>query len=248
MARVFGLLGKKLSHSFSQSYFTEKFRIEGIDDCRYNLYELDQIEGLNGVLRKENNLRGLNVTIPYKQEIIPFLDEIDEKAEKIGAVNVVKIGNDRQFIGYNSDYYGFRSSLEEWIGESEMKQMKALVLGAGGASRAVCTVLQDLGIDCINVSRSNKAGTLLYSDLTSDLIASHRLIINTTPLGMHPNIDGKPDIPYESLTKEHFLHDLVYNPELTKFMQLGMEKGVHVKNGLEMLHKQAEKSWEIWNS
>jgi len=176
-------------------------------DCQYHLYEIDRIEDIHEVLKNEENLQGLNVTIPYKQEIIPFLDDLDENARKIGAVNVIKIKSNRRLIGYNSDYYGFISVLVEWIGKFDLKRMKALVLGTGGTSRAVCTALQDLGVEYNLVSRSNKGATWLYSDLTRDVISTHRLIINTTPLGMHPNVDGKPDIPYQLLTKIHFLFD-----------------------------------------
>ncbi len=244
--RQFGLIGKKLSHSFSKKYFTEKFAKENIKNCAYDLYELTHASELKRLVSKNKNLRGLNVTIPYKNDVIPLLDELDSRAKKIGAVNVIKITEDKKLIGYNSDYYGFKNSLEKWLGN---KSIKALVLGTGGASKAVKVALDDLEIPFIQVSRTATKTALDYTTLNSnrEIYKSHQLIINTTPLGMCPKVDTSPDLQYEWLTSNHYLYDLVYNPEETVFMKTGKGKGTQTKNGLEMLILQAEKSWEIWN-
>lgn len=245
--KLFGLIGFPLSHSFSRKYFTEKFVQEGIVDCDYQLFPIEDISLLPQLLQDHPNLQGLNVTIPYKQQVIPYLKHINESAEKIGAVNVIKIV-DGQLLGFNSDYYGFRESLLNFISGPE--GIKALVLGTGGAAKAVKVVLQDLGINYLSVSRKAHEKGLTYQELERkpEVIAKHQLIINTTPLGMSPAVDTAPPIDYSSLSGNHFLMDLVYNPETTLFMQKGAEVGARVKNGLEMLHLQAEKSWEIWNS
>lgn len=245
--KLFGLIGFPLSHSFSRKYFTEKFEREGITDCDYQLFPIENISSLPQLLKDHPNLQGLNVTIPYKQQVIPYLNQVNESAEKIGAVNVVKIV-DGQLFGFNSDYYGFRESLLNFIPGPD--DIKALVLGTGGASKAVNVVLQDLGINYLTISRKAHEKGLTYQELERmpEVISSHQLIINTTPLGMSPAVDTAPHIDYSSLSDNHFLLDLVYNPENTLFMQKGAEAGARVKNGLEMLHLQAEKSWEIWNS
>lgn len=242
--RQYGLIGKKLSHSFSKNFFTEKFTKEGLSDCQYGLFELSEIEEVTKLISNPD-LRGFNITIPYKQAIMPYLDQLDRSADKVGAVNVVKVEHDK-LIGYNSDYFGFKQSLEEWLPEDY--NLKALVLGTGGASKAIMASLKDLNIDFKSVSRKAKGDILSYDQLTPHYLREYKLIVNTTPLGMSPSTDTAPDIDYNSLGAEHYLYDLVYNPELTKFLSLGKAKGSKIKNGLEMLHLQAEKSWEIWNS
>ena len=247
--KAFGLIGKKLSHSFSKRYFKEKFTKEGIINSYYELYELQRIDELKGLLDQNDNLRGLNVTIPYKKEVIPFLDKLDDTALKIGAVNTIKVieeNGSRSLVGYNTDYLGFRESLEIWL---DGERPRALVLGTGGAASAVCAVLNDLDIEFKKVSRQGGDCTS-YEDLKKDagLFGESKLIINCTPLGMHPNIESMPDLDYDRLDSSYFLYDLVYNPELTAFMQRGLKQGARVKNGLEMLRLQAEHSWTIWNS
>ena len=252
MQNIFGLLGRTLSHSFSKGYFTEKFEKLGIEkENKYELFELKTIEEFPDLLKKYGDqIKGLNVTIPYKQEIIPFLDEIDEAAKKIGAVNTIKIVNDtgkKSLIGYNTDYWGFRWSLEKWMEFNEIKPKKALVLGKGGAAKAVVVALADLGVAVQYVSRKKEADTITYDELTESVMNEHLLIVNTTPLGMYPNTENCPEIPYKYLSNKHLLYDLVYNPLETLFLKKGIEnqvKSVHF--GLEMLHGQAEKAWEIW--
>lgn len=244
--KQFGLIGYPLSHSFSKKYFSEKFEKASITDAQYELYELKSLQDFKSWMNTVSDLKGLNVTIPYKQEVIPFLDRLNDKAKAIGAVNVIKKESDGTYTGYNSDYYGFKNSLEIFLEHSFPK--KALVLGTGGASKAVIVALQDLGIDYRYVSRKGSGCTLGYDQLTPELIDEHQLIINTTPLGMYPAVDQCPSIPYEAIGSNHYLYDLVYNPEETLFMKKGLTQGAKVKNGLDMLILQAEKAWEIWNS
>lgn len=244
----YGLIGYPLKHSFSIGYFNEKFKSENID-AEYVNFEIPSINDFMEVIEEHPNLRGLNVTIPYKEQVIPFLDELDPDTAKIGAVNVIKIikqpkGKVR-LIGYNSDIIGFTNSIQPLLQEHHKR---ALILGTGGASKAVYRGLQNLGIDCIFVSRSHKAnGTLTYQELTPEIIAMYTIIVNCTPLGMYPNVDSCPDIPYELLTSNHLLYDLLYNPNVTLFMKKGEERGAVTKNGLEMLLLQAFAAWEIWN-
>jgi shikimate dehydrogenase len=251
--RIFGLIGYPLSHSFSKKYFSEKFATEGITDAVYELFELPDIASFPQILAQNPALRGLNVTIPHKLNIIPFLDRVDAAAAKIGAVNVVKILENGQKVGYNSDYFGFQTSLRNWFleihgttGDAKLKTVQALILGSGGASKAVKTALDDMGIHNQLVSRQAENG-LTYEQITPDTIAAYQLIINTTPLGMSPKVEGYPAFPYEWVGRGHHFYDLVYNPTETAFMRLGKEKGAHTLNGLPMLYAQAEKSWEIWN-
>jgi shikimate dehydrogenase len=246
--KKFGLIGKTLTHSFSKQYFGEKFETENITDAQYDLYELaDSKEVLALIEKNKGVLRGLNVTIPYKQDVLPFLSEIDPAAEKIGAVNVLKIADNGKIKGYNSDYYGFKKSLEKFTGNN-LKNCKALILGTGGASKAVRQALIDLDIPFQYVSRKKSVDILSYEELTHEIIKENKLIINCTPLGMHPNVNDCPTIPYEAISSEHFLYDLIYNPEETLFMKKGRDNGAKAIHGLEMLILQAEKSWEIWNS
>lgn len=245
---LYGLIGYPLSHSFSKKYFTEKFAKEGITDSSYELFELPDIQQLPNLLATHPNLRGINVTIPHKQNVIPFLDDLDESARKVGAVNVIKLDGKEKKTGYNSDYYGFMESLRTWLDGLRVARPEALVLGTGGASRAVKAALTDLGIQYSVVSRQASAQTFSYEQLNSSLIASHLLIINTTPLGTYPQTETFPPIPYESISPSHLLYDLVYNPTQTQFMIKGQAQGASVHNGLPMLHLQAEKAWEIWNA
>ncbi len=245
MPRKYGLIGKKLGHSFSKKYFTEKFEKENILKSSYDLFELATIAEFPKLLSRQVDLKGLNVTIPYKQEVIPYLTGLSEIAQRIGAVNVIKLEKNGSLTGHNSDYFGFLESLLDFIGEN--RDLKALVLGTGGASKAVCVALEDLEIEFSTVSRQASKADFIYSELTSAIVKSNQLIINTTPLGMSPNTEETPGLPYSAVSEKHFLFDLVYNPTETKFMKLGKESGAKVKNGLEMLHFQAEKAWEIWN-
>ncbi len=240
--RIYGIIGWPLGHSFSKPYFEEKFARLGLGDCRYCNFPLENIGRLSEMLAAHPDLCGFNVTIPYKKEIIGLLDEISPEAAEIGAVNCVKVENGK-LKGYNTDAYGFRTGLEKLIGA---ERPAALVLGTGGASAAVCHVLSKLGIKFFNVSRSTGPNNLTYADLTPAIMESHRLIVNTTPLGTWPETEQKPDLPYEHIGPGHFLYDLVYNPPVTAFLAEGAERGAKILNGETMLHAQAEKSWEIW--
>ncbi len=243
--RQFGLIGYPLSHSFSKKYFSEKFFRENIVDAQYELYELPSLGDFKSWMNAVPHLKGLNVTIPYKQEVMPFLDRLDAKAKAIGAVNVIRKEANGEYVGYNSDYYGFKKSLEDFLNGE--KPTKALVLGTGGASKAVIVALQDLGITPQYVSRTAGEHAMAYSDLTTAFMKDYKLIINTTPLGMYPHVEQCPPIPYGAIDERFFLYDLVYNPVETLFMQKGLSKGAKVINGLDMLVGQAEKAWEIWN-
>jgi len=243
----FGLLGKNIAYSFSRKYFTEKFNSLGLDHIEYVNYDLQDIAELEGkVIPDIHILGGLNVTIPYKEAILPYLDEIDGEAKSIGAVNTIKILNDHRLKGYNTDAYGFETSLRScWRGDEK----GALILGTGGASKAVAHVLGKMGVSFRFVSRNKSSqDTLLYSDLNHDLMQRHEMIINCSPVGTFPNIEAKPDIPYKLLTNRHLLYDLIYNPERTAFLKMGKNAGAITCNGYSMLVHQAEKSWEIWNS
>ena len=245
-ARLFGLIGKKLGHSFSEKYFTEKFEKEGLNDCTYKLFELDNAAHIVQLVAQHPNIEGLNVTVPYKEDLFSFLDTLDPTAQKVKAVNVIKISQ-KQWIGHNTDYYGFMQSLTNWLPST--RKLRALILGTGGASKAVQAVLQDLAISFHLVSRNPAPNVLTYQQLNINpqTISENRLIINTTPLGMSPDILTYPDLPYQNIGSSHFIYDLVYNPKVTQLMKRASAKGAQVKNGLEMLHLQAERSWEIWN-
>jgi shikimate dehydrogenase len=253
--KVFGLIGYPLTHSFSKKYFTQKFIQEGITGAVYELFPLPQIELLPNLITGQPGLQGLNVTIPYKQTVLPYLTRIDAAAKKIGAVNVIKIAADGTTTGYNSDYFGFRETLLDWFkqlhgaaGTAKLGQTKALILGTGGASKAVKTALDDLQIESLFVSRQPAAGQLGYDSLDEKMLQAYNLIINTTPLGTSPATETFPPVPYHFLTPANYLYDLVYNPEETTFMKKGRERNAQVLNGLPMLYSQAEKSWQIWNS
>lgn len=272
--KEFGIIGYPLGHSFSQKYFTEKFEKEGMDAC-YQLFPLESIEQFPALIASHPELVGLNVTIPYKQAVIPYLDELSEDAAAMGAVNVIRVeraASGTKLIGHNSDFVGFRDSLEpllpmlqerdaasQWIvpgsyflpGAAVYRPLQALVLGTGGASKAVVYALQQLDIPTQLVSRKaalvDGQEVLTYEDLNEDVMADFQLIVNTTPLGMSPNTDACADIPYHCLGQSHLLYDVVYNPEETLFLKKGREAGAFTKNGLEMLYGQAIEAWRIWN-
>lgn len=235
----YGLIGYPLSHSFSPGYFSEKFNKLNLVGHNYKAYPIASIEGLKNIIIK--SLRGLNVTTPYKEQIIPYMSELSELAQEIQSVNTIKIIGDK-LMGYNTDVYGFENSLTPLLGGSSVKS--ALILGTGGASKAVKYVLEKLGIDYLVVSR--KSDSLTYKSLTKDIIDNHQLIINCTPVGMYPNIKEKPPINYEAISDKHILFDLIYNPEKTLFLKEGEKRNAQIKNGLEMLKFQADRSWEIW--
>lgn len=241
MTTLYGLIGYPLGHSFSQKYFTEKFGNEGID-ALYKNFPIEDITQLPALLDKYPQLSGFNVTIPYKEKVMQYLDEVSGEAIEIGAVNCVKI-TDGKLIGYNTDAFGFESSLLEFLGDPSPK---ALILGSGGASKAVRYVLKRLGVSYLIVSRNAQPGQIPYPDIDEKLLAEYHLIINTTPLGTYPEVDSAPSLPYECLSESHLLYDLVYNPAETKFMRLGGERGAKMMNGWNMLIGQAERAWEIW--
>lgn len=239
--RLFGLIGKPLVHSFSKDYFARKFTAEKID-AQYLNFELPSIEDFRNLI-KDNELSGLNVTIPYKQQVIPYLDDLSEEAREIGAVNVIKFA-DGKLIGYNSDVYGFCESIRPLL---KPFHKKALVLGTGGASKAVNYGLKKLGLEVMFVSRTVKEGCITYEQITQELLNEYTVIVNCTPLGTFPKTEGYANIPYHFLSEKHLLYDLVYNPAKTKFLEFGEKQGALIKNGAEMLEKQAIKAWEIWN-
>lgn len=245
--KSYGLIGYPLGHSFSQKYFTEKFAKEKID-AEYKLYPLESIEKVVEMMDNTPTLAGYNVTIPYKQQIMPYLDELDEEAREVGAVNVVRVtwkDGKRHLKGFNSDIYGFYNSIKPLIRPEIHK--KALILGTGGASKAVSAMLRRLGIEYKFVSRTAKEGQLTYEGLTQETMGEYKVIVNCSPLGTFPNVDSCPQIPYEHITKEHLAYDLVYNPEETLFLKKAKAQGAATKNGLEMLHLQAEGAWKQWN-
>lgn len=242
----YGLIGFPLGHSFSISYFNEKFEDEGID-AKYFNYEIPSINNLWEVINSNPELRGLNVTIPYKEQIINYLDSISPEAKEIGAVNVVRIirkGNKVLLKGYNSDVIGFTQSIKPML---EPCHKKALILGTGGASKAINYSLKSLGLETVFVSRYNRPGTIQYGEITPEYIKEYNVIVNCTPLGMYPNSDECPNLPYESMDSHTLLYDLIYNPDETLFMKRGKEYGATVKNGLEMLLLQAFANWDFWN-
>lgn len=247
MKKKFGLIGFPLTHSFSRKFFSEKFLNEGID-AEYLNFEIENIEQLPHLIASHPDLAGINVTIPYKEQVITFLDDIDEAAAQIHAVNTIRIhrtGHHVSLNGYNTDIQGFQESITPLL---QKYHQKALVLGTGGASKAVVKALENLKIESILVSRNpEEKGEISYSDLDEDVMASYKIIINTTPIGTYPNVEGCPAIPFEWITPKHLLFDLVYNPEVTEFLKQGKLRGATIKNGLEMLHLQALASWEIWN-
>jgi shikimate dehydrogenase len=245
--KKYGLIGYPLGHSFSRRFFNEKFAAEGMD-AEYVNFEIPRIEEFPAVIQQHADLQGLNVTIPYKQQVIPYLDELNDDARQIGAVNVIKIirpdKGEVRLVGCNSDVMGFTGSIRPLL---KPHHRKALILGTGGASKAVRHGLHKLGLDTVYVSRRKQPGQLTYEELTPEVMADYTVIVNCSPVGMYPHVDECPQIPYDLLTPRHLLFDLIYNPDVTLFMQKGSERGATVKNGLEMLHLQALGAWEIWN-
>lgn len=248
--KTYGLIGYRLGHSFSKKFFTDKFAVENLSDHRYLNFELDYIQEFPGIFERDETICGLNCTIPYKQQIIEYMDEIDPVAAKIGAVNTVKISfkhGKRILKGYNTDLYGFENSLKPML---KPIHKKALILGTGGASKAIKYLFDKMGIKYLSATTQKEPGKdeISYQVIDEATMSKFLIIINATPLGTYPKVNECPDIPYEFLTSDHILYDLVYNPEETLFLKKGKERGAQIKNGLEMLHLQALKSWEIWNS
>jgi len=245
---LYGLIGYPLSHSFSKEYFINKFKKENIADIEFKLFEIDNLNNLRNIISENPDLSGLSVTIPYKQLIMNYLDDVDDTAREIGAVNCIRITRDGKkpiLTGFNTDVFGFEKSLAPLL---KPYHRKAVILGTGGASKAVAFVLDKLGIEYVFISRNPlMCNHIRYQMLNKDILVNHLLIINTSPVGMYPDIKSYPDIPYKNITKKHLLFDLIYNPDETLFLKKGKERGAAVKNGLEMLYLQAERSWEIWN-
>lgn len=243
--KVFGLLGKNISYSFSRGYFSEKFKNLGLDKHKYKNFDLQDINEFSSIIKEETFLTGMNVTIPYKEAVIPFLDKLDKNAEKIGAVNTIKVTKRGNLKGYNTDAVGFENSIMPLI---KKHQKFALILGTGGASKAVAYTFKKNKIKFKFVSRKPQGKKQIsYHDLSEKIIQKYQIIVNCTPVGTTPNIDKCPDIPYQYLIENHLLFDLIYNPEVSKFLSKGKEKGATIKNGYEMLQLQAEESWRIWN-
>ena len=243
----YGLIGYPLGHSFSISYFNQKFQDEGIDAV-YENYEIPNIDALPEVLGSNPELKGLNVTIPYKEKVIPFLDNISPEARAIGAVNVIRVthrGSKIELKGYNSDVIGFTKSIEPMLGKKW--HQKALILGTGGASKAIDYGLRNLGLETVFVSRYERPGTIQYKNITPEVVKEYNVIVNCTPVGMYPKTEVCPELPYEAMDSHTILYDLIYNPDETLFMKRGAEYGANVKNGLEMLLLQAFSSWEFWH-
>jgi shikimate dehydrogenase len=240
----FGLLGRNISYSFSKGYFTDKFNTENIENCTYENFDIQEINFFTELIQTNSDLKGLNVTIPYKESVMPFLDKLSKKAKRIGAVNTIKITKKGKLKGYNTDYYGFKKSLEPVL---QSHHKKALILGTGGASKGVAFALDELGIAYTFVSREAKESTIDYSQIHATTFDEYQIIINATPLGTSPNTEAFPAIPYTFFTDKHIAYDLIYNPAETQFLKRAKEYGAKTKNGLDMLVFQAEKAWEIWN-
>jgi shikimate dehydrogenase len=242
--RQFGLVGKDISHSFSKKYFTGKFALGGLTDCTYENFDIQSIEEFQTIIANNPNLKGLNVTIPYKETVIPYLHKISKNATQIGAVNVIRVTKKGKLKGYNSDYYGFMKSIGPLL---QPHHKKALILGTGGAAKAVSFALDQLGILYTFVSREEKHGMIDYDRINATTFDNHQLVINCTPIGTAPNTKDFPPIPYNFFTEKHIAFDLIYNPEETQFLKKARKKGAVTKNGYEMLVLQAEKAWKIWN-
>ncbi len=238
----YGLIGRTLTHSFSKNYFTKKFEAEGLYNYSYDNFELQAADELPSLLLLHPEIQGVNITIPYKENVLRFLTDRNEIVEEIGACNCIKREGEN-LIGFNTDVIGFRKSLEPLL---KPNHKKALILGTGGASKAIAYVLKQLGIEYNCVSRKKDVNSLGYEDLGEDILNSHHLIINSTPLGMWPNVDADPPVPYDFLTAKHFLFDSIYNPSKTKFLAEGEKRGAQICNGYDMLIEQAEESWRIW--
>ena len=243
MKRQFGLVGYPLSHTFSPSYFAQKFSTENIIDAEYKAFEEADLLSFLSQVKTEQTILGFNVTIPYKQAILPYLDSISNEASYVGAVNTVKLVNGKLF-GYNTDVFGFQNSLKSLL---KQHHNKALIFGTGGGAKAVQFVCKQLSIQTVTVSRFSQRGQITYEQLNDNFITNHKLLINTTPVGMYPKNDEAISIPYAAITNEHLCYDLIYNPPETLFLKRAKQQGATIKNGLEMLHLQAEQSWKIWN-
>jgi shikimate dehydrogenase len=240
-----GLIGKDISYSFSKSYFSNKFEAQQLP-FTYENFDLKHISEFKQLFTQNHDIIGFNVTIPYKEAIIPYLSVLNKKARKIGAVNTITIDKEGQLKGYNTDCYGFKKAITPFL---KSHHRKALILGTGGASKAIAYTLKKLDITFEYVSRTKKSGVkYTYKTLTSEILSGHTIVINCTPIGTYPNVSDCPDIPYDAITNKHLLYDLIYNPTQTKFLKLGISKGAKTCNGLKMLEYQAEKAWEIWNS
>ena len=240
----FGLIGKNIGYTFSKDYFNKKIKKER-RKASYDIFDIANINEIHTILENNKNLRGLNVTIPYKESVIPFLDIIDKESKAIGAVNTIKIDKKNKLIGYNTDHYGFAKAIADFF---PIKNKKAIILGNGGSSKAIDYVLKMMAFETLVVSRKKTNSSITYDKLDEDIISSHHLIVNCTPLGTFPNIHDYPHIPYKFVGKDHLLFDLTYNPQVTEFMEIGMIQGARVSNGYKMLINQAEKSWKIWNT
>lgn len=242
----YGLLGKDIGYSFSKGYFTEKFNNENYSGCSYENFDIPEIAQFTKITKDidTSGLKGINVTIPYKEAVIPFLDKLSKKAAKIGAVNTITISKKGKLKGYNTDYYGFQKALEPLL---QAHHKKALILGTGGASKGVAFALEELGIWYTFVSREAKENAIDYSQINATTFANYHIIINSSPVGTSPNVDAFPLLPYQYFTEKHIAFDLIYNPAETQFLKKAKEQGAQIKNGLEMLVFQAEKAWEIWN-
>ncbi len=240
----FGLLGRNISYSFSKGYFTEKFKTLNLKSHSYENFDLETIGQFKSLIANTPDIKGMNVTIPYKELVIPFLDNIDETAKEIGAVNTICFTKNG-LVGYNTDCYGFRSAITPFL---KKHHQKALILGTGGASKAIDYVFKTLKIETTFVSRNPKANQFSYEDLTQAILEEYTVIVNCTPLGTYPDVMQKPSIPYSYVTSKHLLFDLIYNPKKSAFLSSGMDQGASICNGYSMLEFQAEKSWQIWNS
>jgi shikimate dehydrogenase len=239
-----GLLGKNIAYSFSRTYFKKKFEDEHIENTSYENFDIDNIDLFSSIIKNTKDLKGLNVTIPYKQQVMPYLDKINKKAKAIGAVNTIRITKKGKLVGYNTDCYGFKNAIKPAI---KKHHKKALILGTGGASKAIAYTLKDMGISYAYVSRNLSEGIQFsYDTLTPEDIKNYQIIINCTPLGTFPNVEECPNIPYQAINKNHVLFDLIYNPEETKFLKQGKKNQATTLNGLNMLILQAEKAWSIW--
>lgn len=240
----FGLLGRNISYSFSKGYFTDKFNTENFAGCTYENFDIPAITAFTEVIKNTSDLKGLSVTIPYKEVVIPFLDKLSKKAELIGAVNTIKVTKKGKLKGYNTDYYGFKKSLEPLL---LPHHKKALILGTGGASKGVAFALDELNISYAFVSREAKENAIDYNQINSTTFENYQIVINATPVGTSPNEDAFPILPYEFFTEKHIAFDLIYNPAETQFLKKAKQQGAQIKNGLDMLIFQAEKAWAIWN-
>ena len=240
----FGLLGRNINYSFSKGYFTDKFNCENFEGCTYENFDIQEIDAFADIIKNTPDLKGLNVTIPYKEAVIPFLDKLSKKAAQIGAVNTIKITKKGKLKGYNTDYYGFKKSLEPLL---QSHHKKALILGTGGASKGVAYALDELNIPYTFVSREAKENAIDYDRINATTFDNFQIIINSTPVGTSPNTESFPLIPYDYFTRNHIAFDLIYNPAETQFLKKAKEQGAEIKNGLDMLIFQAEKAWKLWN-